>query len=150
MAASIRLLLVIFLFGFTPTLSLENDNAIESGRFEYELAERYSQMPKFGNCWTRALQELKIGCKSLTDELQSRMALNFANCFLEQAGQKTYPCEASQSMSDCLTGVDSNAFSAYSNFFTVSYGLTHKYFSFRNFTEVTGRFIFHKDTAKLF
>ena len=45
------------------TLCLENDNAIKSGRFEYELAERYSQMPKFGNCWTRALQELKIRCK---------------------------------------------------------------------------------------
>ena len=115
-----RLVLVAFIFGFTPTFLNANEQAIQSGKFQYELIQRDSQMPKFGDCWTNSLKELQKGCQSLTDELQSRMALRFANCFLAQAGQKTYPCDVSEKMSDCLTGVDTNAFSAYSNFFTVS------------------------------
>ena len=124
-----RLVLVAcFISGFRFS-NANVDQAIQSGKFQYELIQRDSQMPKFGDCWTNSLKKLEKGCQSLTDELQSRMALRFANCFLAQAGQKTYPCEVSEKMSDCLTGVDTNAFSAYSNFFTVS----HLYFC--NFTK---------------
>ena len=120
MWASKWLRLVSILSAISSVISSVNEQAVQSGKFQYELIQRDSQMPRFGNCWTKALESLKYGCKDLSDENQSRMALNFANCFLAQAGQKTYDCQASQDISDCLTGVDSNAFSAYTNFFTVS------------------------------
>jgi hypothetical protein len=103
-------------------LSYNGDNSVlESGQFQYNLIKRDSQMPKYGKCWISALDSLENGCRHLTDELQSRLALDFANCFLEKSGQKIYPCEKNQQMSECLRGVDSNAFSAYSNFFTVNF-----------------------------
>ena len=124
MWASKWLRLVSILSAISSVISSVNEQAVQSGKFQYELIQRDSQMPRFGNCWTKALESLKYGCKDLSEENQSRMALDFANCFLAQAGQKTYDCQASQDISDCLTGVDSNAFSAYTNFFTVSFPKT--------------------------
>ncbi len=99
------------------------DRALQSGKLQYELIERDTQMPKYGQCWTRSLNRLQKGCKELSDETQSRLALSFANCFLEQAGQKTYPCKDGDTMSSCLSGMDPNAFTAYSNFFTHTHNM---------------------------
>jgi hypothetical protein len=60
------------------------------------------------------------GCRGLTDDVQARLALSFANCFLAKSGLKTYPCGQGSAISDCLKAIDNNAFTAYSNFFTVS------------------------------
>ena len=98
-------------------LSIEN-SAIKSGQQQYEVIQRDSQMPKYGVCWTEALHLLERGCSQLNDQVQSRLALNFANCFLHQAGQRTYLCGEKEDIATCLRGIDSNAFSAYSNFFT--------------------------------
>ena len=54
-----RLVLVAFIFGFTPTFSNANEQSIQSGKFQYELIKRDSQMPKFGDCWTNSLKELE-------------------------------------------------------------------------------------------
>ena len=43
-------------------------------------------MPRFGDCWKTALAELEHGCGNLDEDVQSRMALGFANCFLQKAG----------------------------------------------------------------
>jgi hypothetical protein len=51
--------------------------------------------------------------------VQARLALAFANCFLDKSGLKTYPCCKECDVSDCLEGIDTNAFTAYTNFFTV-------------------------------
>ena len=60
------------------------------------------------------------GCRALTDDVQARLALNFANCFLIKTGMKSYNCPKELQVSDCLKDIDNNAFTAYSNFFTVS------------------------------
>ena len=98
-------------------LSVES-SAVQSGQRQYEVIKRDSQMPKYGVCWTEALHSLERGCTNLNDQVQSRLALNFANCFLHQAGQRTYLCGEKEDIATCLRGIDSNAFSAYSNFFT--------------------------------
>ena len=66
-------------------------------------------MPVFGSS----------GCRQLTDEVQARLALSFANCFLIRSGLRSYNCDKDTPVSECLKDVDSNAFTAYSNFFTV-------------------------------
>ena len=95
------------------------DQVIEIGKNQFELMQRNTKRPKFGDCWKNSLSYLENGCKELTDDLQSRMSLRFANCFLAQSGQKTYPCEENEAVSNCLSSIDSNGFTAYSEFFTV-------------------------------
>jgi len=94
-----------------------------AGKAEYELITRDSKMPVYGDCWKRALDDLDRGCKSLTDDKQSRMALAFANCFLAMSGQPTYPCRSEEAIADCLKSVDSRAFASFSNFFTHTHNM---------------------------
>ena len=53
--------------------------------------------------------------------------MDFANCFLERAGQKTYQCNEQTDdafeMKGCLSGMDSNSFTAFSNFFTHTHNM---------------------------
>lgn len=62
---------------------------IEEGRRRYEVMK--SEAPKYGACWTNAIQSLHVGCSRLNDDSQARMGLSFANCFLQKVGSKTYP-----------------------------------------------------------
>ena len=60
----------------------------------------------------------------MDDEVQSRLALNFANCFLEKAGQTTYQCKGNNEVfKKCMKTMDSNAFTAFSNFFTHTHNM---------------------------
>jgi len=99
-------------------LGPSNELQVAEGRAQYEMATREKSRPKYGTCWTKALEDLESGCKNLDDEMQSRLALNFANCFLAKSGQKTFPCPNGNPIQSCLEEVDNNAFTAYSNFFT--------------------------------
>ena len=65
---------------------------VAEGRAQYEMVTRESSRPRYGPCWTAALRQVEAGCGRLTDDNQARMALGLANCFLEKAGQKVYPC----------------------------------------------------------
>lgn len=100
-------------------LVLDNHaDRLAQGRMQYEIIQLDSRMPRYGECWKAALQNLQRGCKQLDDDVQSRLALAFANCFLEKAGMRTYPCQEHLELADCLKNVDSNAFATFSNFFT--------------------------------
>jgi len=91
---------------------------VAQGKAQYEIIQLASRMPRYGECWKAALRRLDNGCQQLDDEVQSRLALSFANCFLEKAGIRTYPCEDSAPLADCLKNVDNNGFTTFSNFFT--------------------------------
>lgn len=105
--------------------SLKDDQQIQEGRENYNMIVRDSKMPKYGGCWTKALKELESGCKNLNDDVQSRLALHFANCFLAKAGLDTYPCDSETDISQCLRTISTNAFTAYSNFFTHTQSMCH-------------------------
>ncbi|XP_072179155.1 uncharacterized protein [Diadema setosum] len=92
----------------------------ESGQKHMMAIERDSQHPHYGTCWTNALQVVATGCRRLTDDEQSRMALTLANCHLAKAGIDPYPCEASMSTTECLLPWKEStiAFNAYTEFFT--------------------------------
>lgn len=103
---------------YTVTLSESHDLQIAQGKLQYDVISVDARMPRYGTCWKNALTSLKHGCQNLDDDIQSRLALNFANCFLEKAGLETYPCEKTETISTCLKGIDNNAFTTFSNFFT--------------------------------
>jgi len=92
--------------------------ALSSGQSQYQQLSLKASLPRYGPCWLSALSMLSTTCNQLTDETQARLALQFANCFLAQAGQREFPCEEGQEIASCLEDVDNNAFTAYSNFYT--------------------------------
>jgi len=95
-----------------------HDSLVSEGKKQYEVIARDARMPRYGDCWKEALVDLTTGCKNLDDEVQSRLALNFANCFLEKAGLRTYPCDAHTPISECVRNIETNAYTTFANFFT--------------------------------
>ena len=98
--------------------NLNDEKQWQEGQLHYNLVLRDSQMPRYGPCWKNALKELENGCKHLTDDVQRWLALHFTNCFLEKAGQTTYPCDREKDISVCLSMMNNNGFTAFTNFFT--------------------------------
>jgi len=103
---------------FSQVVPENHDVMIAHGKMQYEIIKMDSGMPQYGPCWRNALAQLDRGCKHLDDDMQSRLALAFTNCFLAKVGMTTYPCSQTSAMSDCLKNVDNNAFTSYANFFT--------------------------------
>lgn len=89
---------------------------IEEGRRRYEVIK--SEAPKYGVCWTNAIQSLYVGCSRLNDDSQARMGLSFANCFLEKVGSRTYPCSIDIEIKSCVRSMDDRAFNTYTHFYT--------------------------------
>uniref|UniRef100_A0A3Q2TIS4 Protein brambleberry n=1 Tax=Fundulus heteroclitus TaxID=8078 RepID=A0A3Q2TIS4_FUNHE len=56
----------------------------ERGRMELRRVQNLAAQPQFGECWTRALENLETRCKEMTSESQSRLALRFTHCHLSR------------------------------------------------------------------
>ena len=112
------MILLLLLPLLTTPLSPPDPTALSSGQAEYQALSLKASMPRYGPCWLAAMSQLSSTCSHLTDSTQARLALQFTNCFLVQAGQKDYPCGEEEEVATCLENVDNNAFTAYSNFFT--------------------------------
>jgi len=102
----------------TSSLSPPNPSSLSSGQSQYQELSLKASLPKYGSCWLSALSQLSSTCSQLSEDTQARLALQFTNCFLVQAGQQEYPCHQHQEVGSCLQSVDNNAFTAYSNFYT--------------------------------
>jgi len=101
-----HLLLLGFILILSGVISYSPDETqLQAGQQQYQNALRESQMPRYGSCWRDALNLLQNGCKHLTDDVQRRLALHFANCFLEKAGRKTYPCADNADLKVCLRDI---------------------------------------------
>ena len=89
------------------------------GKEKYEAIQREaSSRPRYSKCWTDALQQVRSGCKVLTDETQHRMALAFTNCFLKKTGRVIYPCSIDVDVSTCTGSMTAEAYNTYTEFFT--------------------------------
>ncbi|KAJ9596677.1 hypothetical protein L9F63_012281, partial [Diploptera punctata] len=58
------------------------------------------------------------GCKYLTDDIQSNIALKFTDCFLSMSGLETYECENSLKKKDCVKRMTDRSFNVYTEFYT--------------------------------
>jgi len=120
---NLTLFLILFEFENVHTINFfsaseSHDSLVSEGKKQYEVIARDARMPRYGDCWKEALVDLTTGCKNLDDEIQSRLALSFANCFLDKAGLRTYPCHAHTPISECITNIETNAYTTFANFFT--------------------------------
>jgi len=113
-----NILLISFVVPAIVSVARLDPTALSSGQTQYQELALKASLPKYGPCWMSALSQLGSTCNQLTEASQARLALEFTNCFLAQAGQRQYPCDEDQEMGTCLKDVDNNAFTAYSNFYT--------------------------------
>ncbi|XP_075042169.1 uncharacterized protein LOC142101683 isoform X1 [Mixophyes fleayi] len=102
------------------------DTAVmEKGKAQLQVLQSFAQHPRFGDCWSRALQRVDVGCKHLNEEEQSRIALSFTHCHLERSGRDFPACTEHSSIRQCTRGMDSVAFNAYTEFFTHAHSICY-------------------------
>lgn len=66
------------------------------------------------------------GCKHLSEESQSDIALHITNCFLEMSGHKTYNCEHDKKRNlraICISDMSDRAFNVYTEFYTHTHNM---------------------------
>lgn len=78
-----------------------------------------------GSCWKSALENLEVGCKVLTEEVQARMALRFTSCFNEMLGMAPYICEGTTPVKDCLKQLDGLSQSTFREYFLHTQDMCH-------------------------
>lgn len=120
--------LVLFIFcvvshgNRVPLRPKEIVSLLEEGRQQYNLVQKKTSIPSFGNCWKDAVASLHQGCQHLDDNTQSGIALEFANCFLQGAGLARHECTTGDTAAKwnklCLSKMSERAFIAYTEFFT--------------------------------
>ncbi|RZC33513.1 hypothetical protein BDFB_010038 [Asbolus verrucosus] len=94
---------------------------IDKGRTQYQLLREKSNLPRYGTCWKGAIDHVEDGCKNLSEDTQSDMALHLANCFLEMSGHETYNCEFNKKPNlrgICINSMSDRAFNVYTEFYT--------------------------------
>ncbi|XP_035999666.1 uncharacterized protein LOC105919251 [Fundulus heteroclitus] len=97
----------------------------ERGRMELRRVQNLAAQPQFGECWTRALENLETRCKEMTSESQSRLALRFTHCHLSSAGRDFPSCPEGSEVSRCTARMDPVAFNAFTEFFTHTHSICH-------------------------
>ncbi|ODM93079.1 Protein GAMETE EXPRESSED 1 [Orchesella cincta] len=115
------ILLLMVQTSLTSNLKFEvggaTSHAVENGRKRMEELTQKARLPSDGDCWKSALEDLQLGCKLLTEDIQSRMALRFTSCFTEMLGNPPLMCEPSTPTKDCLKGLDVFAKSTFREYF---------------------------------
>ncbi|XP_070559670.1 uncharacterized protein [Ptychodera flava] len=107
--------------GFRPKfeMSADDQSKYDGGRTQLLTLQEYSKNQRYGKCWTNALTRIQDGCRRLTEDEQSRLALAFTNCHLQKMGiDENYECTYEQRFSDCVTGISERAYIAYTEFYT--------------------------------
>lgn len=84
------------------------------------LQER-GNLPQYGTCWKAAVEQVHEGCRFLSEETQSDIALHLTNCFLQMSGHGTYNCELDKKANlrgICINNMSDRAFNVYTEFYT--------------------------------
>ncbi|XP_057670559.1 uncharacterized protein LOC130902430 [Diorhabda carinulata] len=113
--------ILIFCFHFHQVKGFENYDIQESGRTQYQLLQERGRLPHYGSCWKSALEYLEIGCKYITEQIQSEIALHLTNCFLAMSGEDTYNCHSDKKYNlraICISSMNDRAFNVYTEFYT--------------------------------
>ncbi|KAM4664209.1 uncharacterized protein O3C94_012367 [Discoglossus pictus] len=126
MAGSSPLPICLLLLLCQCCAAIDPDAAVmEKGRSQLQMLQDFAKHPRFGDCWTRALQRVDVGCKQLNEEEQSRIALAFTHCHLERSGRDFPACTVQSSIRQCTRGMDSVAFNTYTEFFTHAHSICY-------------------------
>ncbi len=66
--------------------AVSSDRSLEDkGRVELQRVRDLSQQPRYGECWSRALEKIQSSCREFSDDVQSKIALSFTHCHLQRS-----------------------------------------------------------------
>lgn len=112
---SFVIFLMIFVFLSASAFEMPSKDKYKAGE---KSLEDFQAKARHSDCWKRAIENLEVGCKKLTDIEQSYLAVDFTNCHLKKSGKRTYNCSRDKSIEECTSSMDDLAFNAYTTFFT--------------------------------
>ncbi|XP_067268862.1 uncharacterized protein [Pseudorasbora parva] len=115
-----------FLCIFVIVCSVSSDRSLEDkGRVELLRVRELSQQPRYGACWSRALEKIQSSCKDFSDDVQSKIALSFTHCHLQRSGRSFPECPEGSDVKTCTQDMDPVAFNTYTEFFTHAHSICH-------------------------
>ncbi|KAL0269318.1 UNVERIFIED_CONTAM: hypothetical protein PYX00_007099 [Menopon gallinae] len=88
----------------------------KEGKQLWETLSEKVNLPQYGSCWKEAISDLRVGCKFLSEDIQSDLALRFTDCFLQMSGHEPIICHGEKEV--CLRNLSDRAFNAYTEFYT--------------------------------
>lgn len=66
--------------------SADADKSLEEkGRLQLQRVQQLADQPRYGECWSRALERIHTRCREFTEETQSKIALAFTHCHLSRS-----------------------------------------------------------------
>ncbi|XP_056121239.1 uncharacterized protein LOC130099542 isoform X1 [Rhinichthys klamathensis goyatoka] len=106
--------------------AVSSDRSLEDkGRVELLRVRELSQQPRYGACWSRALEKIQSSCKDFSDDVQSKIALSFTHCHLQRSGRSFPECPEGSDVKTCTQDMDPVAFNTYTEFFTHAHSICH-------------------------
>ncbi|KAM6924430.1 uncharacterized protein FYW49_004671 [Xenentodon cancila] len=125
MALCAAALLLLLLSG--PAVSSEPGPGPDSeyGRMQLRRVRDLAAHPRYGDCWSRALEQLETRCGDLTSDIQGHLALRFTHCHLRSSGRDFPSCPEDSEVSRCTAPMDAVAFNAFTEFFTHTHAICH-------------------------
>uniref|UniRef100_A0A3P9AEI9 Protein brambleberry n=1 Tax=Esox lucius TaxID=8010 RepID=A0A3P9AEI9_ESOLU len=95
------------------------------GKAELQRVRNLAAQPRYGECWSRALENIDARCREFTADMQSRIALLFTHCHLDRSGRSFPACPKGSDVSSCTRTMDPVAFNTYTEFFTHAHSICH-------------------------
>ncbi|GLV34563.1 hypothetical protein CBL_09044 [Carabus blaptoides fortunei] len=124
----IKLLQIPLCILYVHVLAFEDVNSelfsaemIEDGKNQYQLIQERGNLPQYGDCWKNAVEHIHEGCRYLTEDVQSDIALQITNCFLVMSGHDAYHCDHDKKQNVrriCISSMSDRAFNVYTEFYT--------------------------------
>jgi len=68
-------------------------------------------------CMAKILQVLQVNCKLMTDDGQSRLAIQLANCHFQKSGKPTFICSNNMSILNCTQNMYGDSWNTYTEFY---------------------------------
>ncbi|XP_061114929.1 uncharacterized protein LOC133139419 [Conger conger] len=102
-----------------------NDYVAREGRAELQRLQGFAAQPRYGACWSRALETIQTSCQEFTEETQSKLALAFAHCHLRRSDRPFPECTDNSKVWECTRDMDPIAFNTYTEFFTHAHSICH-------------------------
>ncbi|KAJ0064450.1 hypothetical protein NL108_006524 [Boleophthalmus pectinirostris] len=121
----ISAVLLVLLLPGNSSCAVAPDTDSARGRAELQRVRSYAATSRYGDCWTRALEQLDTRCRDMTSESQSRVALRFTHCHLLSSGRDFPACPEGSEVSRCTAHMDVVAFNTYTEFFTHTHSMCH-------------------------
>ncbi|XP_064156617.1 uncharacterized protein LOC135235247 isoform X1 [Anguilla rostrata] len=102
-----------------------NDYVAREGRAELQKLQGFAAQPRYGACWSRALEKIQMSCQEFTEDTQSKLALAFTHCHLRRSDRPFPECTDGSEVRECTRDMDPVAFNTYTEFFTHAHSICH-------------------------